>query len=140
MILNLHRLLSLGALLAVFTTAAGAASLAETVGGEDEPAVFDGAFLGDGDTLRRGKKLWGKTCKLCHGNTAYPGKAPKLGSKCYEPEFIYDRVTNGFQGMPAWKSQIPKYQRMAVSAYIVSKRFPSNCVRPDPAENAPSKP
>ena len=49
--------------------------------------------------------------------------------KCYEAEFVYDRVTNGFNAMPAWKSQISKYERMAVSAYIVSKRFPSQCKR-----------
>lgn len=121
--------LALIALTATLSMFVHAGSALDSVGGEDEPAVFDEEFLDDGDTLRKGKKLWGKTCKLCHGNTAYPGKAPKLGTKCYEPEFVYDRVTNGFNAMPSWKSQIPKYDRMAVSAYVVSKRFPSSCKR-----------
>ena len=96
---------------------AGAAPIdaeAPAAGDEDAPAEFSDQFLGDGGVLRKGKKIWGKTCKLCHGNTAYPGKAPKLNKKCYEADFIYDRVTNGFQAMPAWKSQIEKYDRMAV--------------------------
>ena len=123
-----------GALLAVALTAGlGLAPLApagvDDIGDEDAPAEFAAEFLADGDTIRKGKKIWGKTCKLCHGNTAYPGKAPKLGTKCYTPEFVYDRVTNGFQAMPSWKSQFDKYQRMSVAAYIVSKRFPSTCVR-----------
>jgi cytochrome c5 len=131
MIPNPSRSLSLALflVLSALATTVRAGSAVTDVGPEDEPAVFTDTWLDDGDVLRQGKKVWGKTCKLCHGNTAYPGKAPKLGTKCYEPEFVYDRVTNGFQAMPPWRQHFDKYERMAVAAYIVSKRFPSTCER-----------
>ena len=32
------------------------------------------------------------------------GKAPKLQPRNYKPEFVWDRVHNGFRGMPSWKA------------------------------------
>ena len=54
---------------------------------------------------KKGHKVFESICKFCHGKTAYPGKAPKLNPARYTPEFVYDRVTNGFRGMPCWKEQ-----------------------------------
>ena len=62
-------------------------------------------------------------CKFCHGKAAYPGKAPKLTPSRYTPEFVYDRVTNGFRGMPPWKAQYSDKERQGVTVYIMSKEF-----------------
>ncbi|WP_179137946.1 c-type cytochrome, partial [Candidatus Entotheonella palauensis] len=64
---------------------------------------FSSEYLRDPANITLGKKLWFKRCTLCHGKEAYPGSAPKLRPARYQPEFVYDRVTNGFRGMPAMK-------------------------------------
>ena len=89
---------------------------------EPEP-VFDKAFLTSRDSIKGGETVWTGQCRHCHGNAAYPGKAPKLNPAMMEPDFIYDRVTNGFQKMPAWKDVFSQQERMNVVAYIKSKEF-----------------
>jgi len=59
----------------------------------------------------------------CHGNSAYPGKAPKLKPSSYQPDFVYDRVTNGFRKMPGWKAVFYEKPRVGVVAYIMSSVF-----------------
>jgi mono/diheme cytochrome c family protein len=54
---------------------------------------------------------------------AYPGKAPKLQPSRYTPEFVYDRVSNGFQGMPPWRQEFSEQELRAVVAYVLSKEF-----------------
>lgn len=88
----------------------------------ETPAVFDEAFLNDPAHIAGGKEVW-VTCGGCHGSRAYPGKGPKLKPKRYTPDFVYDRVTHGFKKMPAWKDVFSKEERMAVTAYILSKDF-----------------
>lgn len=80
-------------------------------------------FLGDPAQVAAGEKVWGKRCKFCHGKTAYPGKAPKLQPANLAPEFIFDRVTNGFRGMPSFRQEFSEEERKAVVAFIKSGRF-----------------
>lgn len=80
------------------------------------------AVLADADNLKAGKKLW-RQCRHCHGKAAYPGKAPKLKPHRYKPEFVYDRITFGFNKMPAWKDVFTDEERVQLVAYILSKRF-----------------
>ena len=87
------------------------------------PAEFTEAFLQDPEQLSVGKELWDSTCQHCHGSKAYPGKAPKLKTANYTPEFVFDRVTHGFRKMPAWKDVFTKEERMAISAYVLSDKF-----------------
>ena len=75
------------------------------------------------EAIESGKAIWNKRCKFCHGKTAYPGKAPKLDPAKYQPEYVYDRVTNGFRGMPAFKNEFSENERKAVVAYIMSRDF-----------------
>jgi len=90
----------------------------------DGPApVFDKKFLSNPANIETGRKVWESQCRHCHGARAYPGKAPKLRPGSYDPEFIYDRVTNGFGKMPAWKSVFSDEQRKGVVAYIKSDDF-----------------
>jgi len=84
---------------------------------------FPKEILGDAAYEAEGKEVFGKICKFCHGKSAYPGKAPKLNPSRYTPEFVYDRVTNGFRGMPAFKEQFSEKELKAVTAFIMSKGF-----------------
>lgn len=90
---------------------------------EEPPPKFEPAFLVDAANVDAGKAVWQEQCRHCHGNSAYPGKAPKLRPGAYTPDFIYDRVTYGFKGMPPWKAVFSLQQRMAVVAYIKSDSF-----------------
>ena len=81
------------------------------------------AFLNDPARIAAGRDVWQEQCRHCHGKSAYPGKAPKLKPRRYKPDFVYDRVTNGFRKMPAWKEIYSQDQRMSVVAYILSKTF-----------------
>lgn len=90
---------------------------------EEPPPTFDKAFLSSPKALAAGKEVWDQQCRHCHGNSAYPGKAPKLTPGTYTPDFVYDRVTYGFRKMPPWKDVFTIEQRKAVVAYIKSDGF-----------------
>lgn len=53
----------------------------------------------------------------------YPGKEPRLDPSRYTPEFVYDRVANGFRGMPSWRHEFSEQPLRAVVAYILSQEF-----------------
>ena len=90
--------------------------------GKAAPA-FTEAFLADPAAIDAGRGLWLDQCRHCHGRAAYPGKAPKLKPRRYKPDFVYDRVTNGFRKMPAWGEIYTQEERMNLVAYIMSKSF-----------------
>ncbi len=101
--------------------AAQAAPAAAT--SEASEPVFDKAFMTSAENIKGGESIWANQCRHCHGHAAYPGKAPKLNPALLEPDFIFDRVTNGFQKMPAWKDIFSREERMNVVAYIKSRQF-----------------
>ncbi|MEJ2174631.1 MAG: cytochrome c [bacterium] len=84
---------------------------------------FDKAFLEDPKNIEAGRQVWQMQCRHCHGSKAYPGKAPKLKPAQLKPEFIFNRVTNGFRKMPSWKAVFTYQQRKSVVAYIKSDEF-----------------
>lgn len=83
---------------------------------------FSFKYLNDDAVIAEGKELWAQ-CRHCHGAAAYPGKAPKLKPHKYTPEFVYDRITNGFRKMPPWKEVYSVEQRKALTAYIKHRSF-----------------
>ena len=85
--------------------------------------AFTDAVLKDTSYIESGRQVWDGQCRHCHGNSAYPGKAPKLKPSSYQPDFVYDRVTNGFRKMPAWKDIFNEKQRVGVTVYIMSSEF-----------------
>jgi mono/diheme cytochrome c family protein len=90
------------------------------------PAVeFTKEFLSDAQNVQKGREVWQARCQFCHGKMAYPGKAPKLQPSRYTPAFVYDRVANGFQGMPSWRHEFSVEQLKAVVAYVLSREFPN---------------
>ena len=91
--------------------------------GKDTELVFTPEFLADPERIASGKEIWDGQCALCHGAKSYPGKAPKLKPKRYTPNFVYDRVTNGFRKMPPWKDVYDDEERMDLVAWILSRKF-----------------
>ena len=89
---------------------------------EPMPAFTD-TVMKDTSLIVLGQQVWDGQCRHCHGNSAYPGKAPKLKSSSYQPDFVYDRVTNGFRKMPAWRDIFNERQRVGVTVYIMSSEF-----------------
>ena len=87
------------------------------------PVEFTPEFLGDPQNVQRGRVVWQARCQFCHGKTAYPGKAPKLDPSLYTPAFVYDRVANGFQGMPPWRHEFSVNDLKSVVAYVLSREF-----------------
>jgi len=96
----------------------------QKTGTEEEPVPeFTDEFLTSGDAITSGGEIWVKQCRHCHGNSAYPGKAPKLKPANYKPEFVFKRVTDGFRKMPAWKSVYSLEERKNIVAYVLSRKF-----------------
>jgi len=91
--------------------------------GQAQDVEFTAEFLNDPNNIALGQQLWGRRCRLCHGKETYPGSAPPLQSWKYTPEFVYDRITNGFRGMPALKAEFSEAERKAIVAYVLSRQF-----------------
>jgi len=104
---------------------ASSAALPKQKDESDEEAVpeFSDDFLANADAIGNGGELWAKQCRHCHGSSAYPGKAPKLTPSKYTAEFAFNRLTNGFRKMPAWKTVFTLEERMNIVAYVLSDRF-----------------
>lgn len=60
-------------------------------------------------------------CSVTEGGLSW--QSAKLNPSRYTPEFVYDRVTNGFRGMPPFKEQFSEQELKAVTAFIMSKTF-----------------
>jgi mono/diheme cytochrome c family protein len=90
---------------------------------EEPMPTFDTAYLNNKENIEAGRNVWDQQCRHCHGSSAYPGKAPKLRPGTYTPEFVFDRVTYGFRGMPPWKGIFTLEERKGVVAYIKSNTF-----------------
>jgi mono/diheme cytochrome c family protein len=89
----------------------------------DPPPAIPAALLKDTTMITQGEKLWHDQCTHCHGARAYPGKAPKLQPRNYKPEFVWDRVHNGFRAMPSWKDVYKPEEVLALVAYVLSDDF-----------------
>jgi mono/diheme cytochrome c family protein len=89
----------------------------------DPPPAIPASLLKDAVVISQGEKIWHDQCTHCHGARAYPGKAPKLQPRTYKPEFVWDRVHNGFRGMPAWKEVYKPEEVLALVAYVLSDDF-----------------
>ncbi|MFQ6024824.1 MAG: c-type cytochrome [Acidiferrobacterales bacterium] len=105
---------AVGGVLATFSTSRSASA---------QEVEFTAEYLSNPDNIALGKKVWFKRCKFCHAKATYPGKGPKLQPSRYTPQFVYDRVTNGFRGMPSWRHEFSEEERRAVVAYVMSKGF-----------------
>jgi hypothetical protein len=62
--------------------------------------------------------------ECCLGKSACPGKAPKPNTNParYTPEWLFDRVTNGFSGMPTFKARFVGMGRQPV-VFASSQEF-----------------
>lgn len=89
----------------------------------DPPPPLPATVLKDEKLIAAGEALWKENCAHCHGSKSYPGKAPKLQPHKYKPEFVWDRVHNGFKDMPAWKELYSPEQVIALVAWVLSEEF-----------------
>ena len=103
--------------------APASASAAAPEGPRDPPPPLPAAILKDPKVIAGGEALWKENCAHCHGSKAYPGKAPKLQPQKYKPEFVWDRVHNGFRDMPAWKDLYSPEQVVSLVAWVLSEEF-----------------
>lgn len=90
---------------------------------KDPPPPLPEETLKDPKLIALGEKLWNEQCTHCHGAKAYPGKAPKLQPRQYNPEFVWDRTHNGFRGMPPWRDVYKPDEIVALVAYVLSDDF-----------------
>jgi mono/diheme cytochrome c family protein len=109
--------------LGLASTSVSSEEAATPAANDEAVPVFTAAMIKDPANVEAGKQVWDGQCRHCHGNSAYPGKAPKLKPSSYEPDFVYDRVTNGFRKMPAWKVVFTQQQRIGVTAFIMGEEF-----------------
>ncbi len=141
MIVNRYRVSAVFAAIAVCTFCLGPPSASEAQTVNPTPAAADPAgtpdtieprdptpplpteVLKDEKVIATGGKLWAEQCAHCHGSKAYPGKAPKLQPRTYKPEFVWDRVHNGFRAMPPWKYTYKPEEVVALVAYVLSDDF-----------------
>ena len=89
----------------------------------DPPPQLPAETLKNNDVIAKGEKIWHVQCTHCHGAKSYPGKVPKLQPSLYKPEFVWDRIHNGFRGMPPWKDVYKPDEIIALVAYILSDDF-----------------
>ena len=94
-----------------------------TAEARDPPPALSPALLKDPKVIAAGEALWKENCAHCHGSKAYPGKAPKLQPAKYKPEFVWDRVHNGFKDMPPWKDLYNPEQVISLVAWVMSEDF-----------------
>jgi len=92
-------------------------------GPRDPPPALPAAVLKDPKVIAGGEALWKENCAHCHGSKAYPGKAPKLQPAKYKPDFVWDRVHNGFKDMPPWKDLYSPDQVISLVAWVMSEDF-----------------
>lgn len=112
-----------GVIVTAGSPAGGHAQSAPAAAVDPPPPPMPASLLRDPKVIAIGQLAWQQQCRHCHGASAYPGKAPKLSPGSMEPDFIYDRITYGFKGMPPWKDVFPLEQRVALVAYIKSDSF-----------------
>jgi mono/diheme cytochrome c family protein len=114
--------LAVAAMTAALPAAAQSAAPASAAS-RDPPPALPATVLKDPKLIADGIALWKENCQHCHGSKAYPGKAPKLQPHRYKPDFVWDRIHNGFKDMPAWKEVYTPEQVIALVAYVLSEEF-----------------
>jgi mono/diheme cytochrome c family protein len=76
-------------------------------------------FLKSDPQIVKGRQVFLIRCTYCHAKRG-PGKAPTLRPSVRTPDFIYERISKGFMGMPPWEFVLPQDEREALVAYILS--------------------
>jgi len=84
-----------------------------------EDTTFTDEFLNSEANILRGKQQFLARCTYCHAKKGV-GKAPQLRPSERPPEFIFDRITNGYAGMPPWGVTLSEEDRRVIVAYLRS--------------------
>ena len=74
--------------------------------------------------IANGEKRFNQSCVYCHGNRGSGGKARKLQGREFEPEYLFNTISNGKRRgslvMPPWKRSFSPAQRWELVTYILS--------------------
>ena len=82
-------------------------------------AKFTDEFLNSEKNILRGRDQFLMRCTYCHAKRGV-GKAPQVRPSERTPDFIFDRVTNGFGGMPPWGGILSEEDRRVIVAFVRS--------------------
>ena len=82
-------------------------------------SAFPKEFLQNEQQILLGRQVFFERCTYCHAKKGV-GKAPQLRPSERNADFIFGRVTDGFQGMPSWGLVLTEEQRRALVAFILS--------------------
>ena len=69
--------------------------------------------------ITQGEKIWQDQCTTVMGE-GLPGQSPKTSAATYKPEFVWNRIHNGFRGMPPWKEVYQPEEVLALGASVLS--------------------
>lgn len=79
--------------------------------------------LSDPESAQLGKNRYGGLCAYCHGIDGGGGKGKKLKGKDYDPDYLFETITNGRQTggkkMPPYK-KLSEEVRWQLVAFILS--------------------
>ena len=95
---------------------------AQVTPGQPSPAVPTPPFdLKDPGAVAEGRRLYHSTCTFyCHGREGRVGRGPKLRGRHFEPDYVYQRIANGFPPMPGYQRTLSPEQLWDLVAYVLS--------------------
>lgn len=80
------------------------------------------------ESIANGEQRFNQSCVYCHGDKGSGGKAKKLQGREFEPDYLFDTITNGKRRgalvMPPWKRSFSAEQRWELVTYILSLSKP----------------
>ncbi len=83
------------------------------------------------DTIPAAETVFYQNCAYCHGSKGSGGKSRPLQCRDFEPQHLFDTITNGRRRgaaiMPPWKGSMSDDERWELVAYIMSLKDLPNC-------------
>jgi mono/diheme cytochrome c family protein len=139
------------------------------VAADDVDFADEFPFELDADVLLRGQERFNIFCSICHGYTGHgngkivergylkppdyhtdfarglrpPSEGPKVLLRDAPAGYLFDVITNGYGGMPAYDAELAPRDRWAIVAYIrtlqFSQRLPADKLTPEERERLPAE-
>lgn len=108
------RILALGAPLLALAVTVGAVVAHGQTG--DAPPIN----LNEPAVIEAGEKLYGQTCRYCHGKEGQGGRGPTLRGRGFDYRHVWSRITNGYPPMPAFNQVYTPEQVWEIVAFVQS--------------------
>lgn len=119
----------------VLLVAAGNEALAGGVSAEAEAATVSAEeaaqLISSPEAAVAGEGLFNQVCVYCHGANGIGGKARKMQCRQYEPQYLFDTISNGKKRgafvMPSWKRSYDEKTRWELASYIMTLKDLETC-------------